>query len=84
MAVTNLLSPVDNVPGHRQHAGHPRATHHPTAHKQGCGVDGLEAENRSNVEVNRLHDILQAQRGEETPEAQTSVIHCYDFSRSTS
>lgn len=50
--------PVDHIPGHSQHASHPGATHHPAAHKEGSDVDRLQAQNCSNVEVNRFHKIL--------------------------
>ncbi len=58
----DLLSPVDNIPGHGQHASHPGAAHHPAAHKQGGDVDGLEAEDRTNIEVDWLDDILRAEK----------------------
>lgn len=54
--------PVDHKPGHRQHPGHPGAAHHPAAHKQGCDVDRLQPHDRSHVEVNWLHDILERER----------------------
>ena len=59
--VAELLSPVDHVPGHSQHAGHPGAAHHPATHKQGGDVDGLEPENSADIEVDRLHKILKAE-----------------------
>lgn len=56
------LSPVNHIPGHSQHASHPGAAHHPATHKQGGDIDRLEAKNRSNIEVDRLHKILKAEK----------------------
>lgn len=59
--VAEFLSPVDHIPGHSQHASHPGAAHHPATHKQGSDIDRLEAENCSNIEVDRLHEVLKAE-----------------------
>lgn len=53
------ILPVDYKPGHGQYAGHPGAAHHPAAHKQGRDIDSLQAKDRSNVEVNWFHNILE-------------------------
>lgn len=59
--MAELLSPVDHIPGHSQHASHPGAAHHPTTYKQGSDIDRLEAKHRSNIEVDWLDEILEAQ-----------------------
>lgn len=66
--VAEFLSPVYHIPGHRQHAGHPGAAHHPATHKQSGDVDSLQAENSADVEVDWLHDILKV-------ETQTSAFN---------
>ena len=76
-SVADIISPVDHVPGHRQHAGHPRAAHHPAAHEQRGDVNRLEAEHSADIEVDRLHDVLEAQghrRGFDHSWGQT-VVH---------
>lgn len=39
----DLVSPVDHIPGHSQHASHPGAAHHPATNKQGSDIDRLKA-----------------------------------------
>lgn len=51
--------PVDHKPGYCQYPSHPGAAHHPAAYKQGCDVDRLQPKDRSHVEVNWLHHILE-------------------------
>lgn len=58
-AQAQFLSPVNHIPGHRQHASHPGAAHHPATHKQSSDVDSLQAEDGSDVEVDWLHNILK-------------------------
>lgn len=55
----SLVSPVDHIPGHGQHASHPGAAHHPATHKQRSHIDGLKAKDHSNVKVDWLHEILE-------------------------
>lgn len=71
-----VVSPVDHKPRHSQHASHPGAAHHPATHKQSGDVDGLETENCSNVEINRLHDILREHNQAKTPFLKSSILQC--------